>query len=122
MPKAKITILKTTFHQDLVDEYIQDEAFKKSFGTCSIFDEGQTFVSEDWPSMPEGFCERAWPDIHHEVAMVMYGASIPWIEKPGYTITCCNDGLRPVIFLIELVNDDLDEIERAENALDTLQP
>jgi len=106
VPKAKITVLKTTFHQDLVDEYIADEAFKKQFGTCFIFEEGQTFLSEGWPSMPEGFCERAWPDIRHEVAMVMYGASIPWIENAGFTISCCNDGLRPVIFLIERVEDE----------------
>jgi len=63
VPRVKITILKTTFHQDLVDEYIQDDAFKKNFGPCFVFEEGQTFISEDWPSKPEGFCERAWPNI-----------------------------------------------------------
>lgn len=105
MPKAQITVLKRTFHQDLVDEYVQDEDLKSRFGKCFVFEEGQTFVSEDWPSKPDGFCERAWPNIHHEVAMVMYGASVPWIEKAGHTITCCNDGLRPVIFLIERVDD-----------------
>ena len=106
MAKVKITILKTTLHQDLVNEYIVDEEFKKSFSTCFVFEEGQTFISEDWPTKPEGFCERAWPDIQHEVAMVMYGATIPWIEEPGYTITCCNDGLRPVIFKIERIPEE----------------
>ena len=106
MPKVKITVLKTTFQQDLVDEYLQDEEFKKHFGTCFVFDEGQTFLSEDWPSKPEGFCERAWPNIQHEVAMVMYNASAPWIEARGYTITCCNDGLRPVIFKVERLADE----------------
>jgi uncharacterized repeat protein (TIGR04076 family) len=113
MPRARITVLKRTFQQDLVDEHVRDEAFKAQFGTCSVFEEGQTFISEDWPSKPDGFCERAWPNICHEVAMVMYGASIPWVAAPGFTITCCNDGLRPVIFLIERVGDDkLDAIER----------
>jgi len=116
MPQARITILKRTFHRDLVDEYVQDEESRRQFGKCFVFEEGQTFVSEDWPSKPDGFCERAWPDIRHEVAMVMYGASIPWIEEPGYTITCCNDGLRPVIFLIERVEDDeFDAIERIDD-------
>ena len=55
--------------------------------------------------MPEGFCERAWPDIRHEVAMVMYEATDPWIETPGVAVTCCNVGLRPVIFRIERVTD-----------------
>ena len=115
MPRAKITVLKRTFHRNLVDEYVVDEALRSTFGACFVFGGGQTFLSEDWPSMPEGFCERAWPDIRHEVAMVMYGASIPWIEQPGRTITCCNDGLRPVIFLIERVEDDRpDAFERAD--------
>lgn len=105
MPKVQITVLKRTFHHDLVNEHIESEAFRQQFAKCSVFEEGQTFVSEDWPTKPEGFCERAWPDIRHEAAMVMYGASIPWIEKPGYTITCCNDGLRPVIFKIERIDD-----------------
>jgi uncharacterized repeat protein (TIGR04076 family) len=103
MPKVRITVLKRTFQQDILDAQIRDEAFKASFGRCPIFEEGQTFVSEDWPTKPDGFCERAWPDIRHEVAMVMYGATVPWIEDPGFTITCCNDGLRPVIFKIERI-------------------
>jgi uncharacterized repeat protein (TIGR04076 family) len=106
MPKVRITVLKTTFHQDLVDKYLVNEEFKKSFGTCFVFEEGQTFISDGWPSKPEGFCERAWPNIQHEVSMVMYGASVPWIEEPGYTITCCNDGLRPVIFKVERISDE----------------
>jgi len=105
MPKVRITVLKRTLHRDLVDDVIRDEAFRKRFDRCEIFEEGQTFVSEDWPTMPEGFCERAWPDIRHEVAMVMYGATVPWIEQPGVAITCCNDGLRPVIFRIERVRE-----------------
>jgi uncharacterized repeat protein (TIGR04076 family) len=122
MPVARITVLKRTFQHDLVDAYVQDKEFRQQFGKCSVFEEGQTFVSEDWPSKPEGFCERAWPNIHHEVAMVMYGSSIPWIEEPGYTITCCNDGLRPVIFLIERVEDDeIDAIDRIDGQPDISQ-
>ena len=105
MPKVRISVLKRSFHRDLVDEVIRDDAFRESFGRCPIFAEGQTFVSEDWPTKPEGFCERAWPDIRHEVAMVMYGAAVPWIEQPGFTITCCNDGLRPVTFRIERIDE-----------------
>lgn len=30
-----------------------------------------------------------------------YDATIPWIEAPGFSITCCNNGPRPVIFKIE---------------------
>jgi len=105
MPKVRITVLKRTLHRDLADDVIQDETFRMQFDRCQIFEEGQTFLSEEWPTMPEGFCERAWPDIRHEVAMVMYEARVPWIEEPGVTITCCNDGLRPVVFKIERVDE-----------------
>jgi len=105
MPKVRITVLKRTLHRDLANEVIRDETLRESFGPCPIFTEGQTFVSEDWPTKPDGFCERAWPDIRHEVAMVMYEATVPWIEEPGFTITCCNDGLRPVLFKIERIGD-----------------
>jgi uncharacterized repeat protein (TIGR04076 family) len=105
MPKVRITVLKRTLHEDLLEHQIQDEASRRSFGRCPIFTEGQTFVSEDWPTKPDGFCERAWPDIRHEAAMVMYEATVPWITAEGFTITCCNDGLRPVIFKIERVED-----------------
>jgi uncharacterized repeat protein (TIGR04076 family) len=116
MPKACITVLKCTFQRDLVDKHVQNEEFRRQFEKWFVFEEGQTFISEDWPTKPDGFCERAWPDIRYEVAMVMYSASIPWIADPGYTITCCNDGLRPVIFLIERVEDDeLDAIEQVDD-------
>jgi uncharacterized repeat protein (TIGR04076 family) len=103
---VRITVLKRTLHQDRVDEVISDQEFRATFARCPIFEEGQTFLSTDWPSKPDGFCERAWPDIRHEVAMVMHDASVPWIEDPGITITCCNDGLRPVIFKIERLRED----------------
>jgi uncharacterized repeat protein (TIGR04076 family) len=104
MAKARITVLKRTFQRDLLEQEVDNETFKQGFGPCPIFTEGQTFVSEDWPTKPEGFCERAWPDIRHEVAMVMHGATAPWITLTGFAVTCCNDGLRPVIFKIEQID------------------
>lgn len=52
MARVKITVLKTMFHQDLVDDYLKNEAFKKHFGACLIFEEGQEFISDGWPSVP----------------------------------------------------------------------
>jgi len=106
MPKVRITVLKRTFQDDILEREIQDETFRRSFGPCPLFEEGQTFLSEDWPTMPNGFCERAWPDIRHEAAMVMYKATVPWVTEQGFTVTCCNDGLRPVIFKIERIEDN----------------
>jgi len=105
MPRVRITVLKRALHRDVLEAQIADEACRASFGPCSIFEDGQIFISEDWPTKPDGFCERAWPDIRHEVDMVMHRAQAPWIESEGSTITCCNDGIRPVIFRIERLDD-----------------
>jgi len=36
---------------------------------------------------------------------VMYGGDLPWIRQPGTVVASCSDGLRPVSFLIERVED-----------------
>ena len=42
MPSCKITVLKKTFNQDLIDEYLQEEC--KPRGPCECFEEGQEFI------------------------------------------------------------------------------
>jgi uncharacterized repeat protein (TIGR04076 family) len=68
-----------------------------------VYEEGQEFILEDFPLKPEGFCDWAWADIHREVVAIMFTANYPWIAQPGTAITCCTDGLRPVIFKVELI-------------------
>ena len=99
--KCRITVIKRTLHQDLIDEYVSDA--RKDFGQCSAYEDGQEFVIEAFPLKPEGFCDWAWADIHRDVVAVMFGASYPWIGTPGTAITCCTDGLRPVVFKVEAI-------------------
>jgi uncharacterized repeat protein (TIGR04076 family) len=33
----------------------------------------------------------------------MFGGNYPWQEEPGISVTCCTDGLRPVIFKVERI-------------------
>jgi len=103
MAEARITVLRRTFQAELVAEEICDPDFRATFERCPIFREGQSFIAEGWPAQPSGFCPRAWHNIRHEVEMVMHGARAPWIAQGTFVITCCNDGLRPVIFRIERV-------------------
>jgi uncharacterized repeat protein (TIGR04076 family) len=86
-------------NQDLIEAYVSDA--RKDFGQCEVFKDGQEFILEGFPSKPEGFCDWAWTDIHRDVVSVMFGSSYPWIQKPGTAITCCTDGLRPVVFTVE---------------------
>jgi len=105
MSRARITVLKRTFHPDLVKHEISDAELRSSFEPCPIFKEGDSYIAEGWPEKPEGFCPRAWADVRHEVEMVMHGATAPWIDPGGSTIACCNDGLRSVVFRIERMKE-----------------
>jgi len=99
--KVKITVLKRTIQQDLIEEHMPDDA---EMVQCELFDDDQEFIVEDWHDVPEGFCDWAWSDIRHEIYAVANGAEFLWNTKSGGAITCCTDGLRPVIFKVERVD------------------
>ena len=103
MNKIKITVLKTLFMKDIVEEYLSDEQKEMGFTGCDKLVEGQEFIIDE-PNIPEGFCSWAWADINREVVAIMTGADMPWINRKGCAIACCTDGLRPVIFRIERVS------------------
>ncbi len=84
-----------------MDAHVGDAAL--GFGACDLFEDGQEFLLDDFPTIPEGFCDWAWADIQRDVIGVAMGAEYPWIKDPGLLISCCTDGLRPVIFKIERV-------------------
>lgn len=104
MPKCKITVLKRTINQDLIDEYL-DDAYT-GIGVCDCFTDGQEIVIDDYSGVPEGFCASAWADIRKDMLAVAMGANMPGIRQPGTIIAGCLDWFRPVIFKIERMADD----------------
>ena len=99
MKKVRITILKTTFQQELAEEYGID-----GLTVCPLMEEGQVFYADY--AKPEGFCDEAWKAIYQYVFALTHGADEiwyfgDWIKKPGVAIVSCNDGLRPVIMKLE---------------------
>ena len=97
-------VRKSVPDQDLVNEYVSDAAKERGFGPCGFFEDGQEFILEGFPAMPEGFvCDWAWTDIHRAVVTIMFGGDFPWMKQPGTVITCCTDPMRPVIFKIERI-------------------
>ena len=99
MKKVRITILKTTFQQELADEYGMD-----GLTVCPLMEEGQVFYADY--AKPDGFCDEAWKAIYQYVFALAHGADEiwyfgDWIKKPGVAIVSCNDGLRPVIMKLE---------------------
>ena len=107
MPKCKITVLKKSCFPELVEEYCADPAT----GPCKMFEEGQVRIVDSSAyfnmEIPDGFCAEAWHSISHYVYAVIQGGAIMkgWMNSDKVMITCCNDGVRPVIFKLEAVDD-----------------
>ena len=106
MAKVRITVVKLPVYKDLVDRHINKERYPNGFGPCTHWTLGQEFVIETWPNKPTDFpCDWAWSDIQRDVAMVMFGGNPPWMAEKGTALTCCSDGLRPVSFLVERIEE-----------------
>ena len=101
MAKCRITVVKRMVNRGLIDEHSSNTS--EGFGLCDVFEDGQEFIIDGTPSKPEGFCDWAWGDIHRDVVTTIFGGDFPWMKHPGTAITCCTDGLRPVVFKVERI-------------------
>jgi uncharacterized repeat protein (TIGR04076 family) len=72
-------------------------------GSCERYRDDQEFVIGEDMKMPEGFCTSAWVSLYPTVRMLGFGGNPPWWKEKGVSITCCNDGLRPVVFKLERI-------------------
>ncbi|MBQ3210690.1 MAG: TIGR04076 family protein [Oscillospiraceae bacterium] len=107
--KCKITVLKRCFNEELAAEYGAE-----GITPCPFFREGDTFITDY--CKPENFCEDAWQAIQYYVFALSMGSEqiySDWVNRPGIAVNCCNDGIRPVVFKIERLDEAWD------NAADT---
>lgn len=103
--KCKITVVKRTINQDLIDEYIEDR-YRDHIGLCQIFKDNQEFLLKDenaFSQPPADFCATAWADIRKDILTIAYGANVPGIKYLGTVISSCTDWFRPVLFKIERI-------------------
>ena len=104
MNKCKITVIKRTFDIELAQEYGAE-----GLTACPLMKDGQVFYTDF--TKPDGFCDEAWKAIYQYVFSLSHGAGNglfyygDWIKEPGVAICSCNDGLRPVIFKIEAIEE-----------------
>ena len=69
---------------------------------------GQVFVAQGW-KRPEGFCESAWDTLSPFVLALAHGGGNfydGWMKDPKSAMLSCNDGFRPVSFLVEALDED----------------
>jgi uncharacterized repeat protein (TIGR04076 family) len=99
--KVKVTVLRRFFYADLAEEYLIEG---KSVGACPLLKEGDVFLFEGNAVMPENFCPWTWIDIYKTVSSIFAGATYSsWNNREHQSIICCTDGIRPVVFKVEWV-------------------
>ncbi|MFW9924510.1 MAG: TIGR04076 family protein [Candidatus Thorarchaeota archaeon] len=103
-PKIKITVVKKFKTKDVLG---YDFKFPNSnvVKECNQVQEGQEFIVENDLSMPEGFCRWAWVDIYRDIAVLTMGGTFAEGELTGTKYSCCSDGLNPVVFLLERLEE-----------------
>ena len=99
MKKVKITAIRKANYTDL--QAIYENVIEH---TCDV-QEGMVWVSVDGQK-PEGMCDEAWKTMREFVEELARGGGNffdGWMKNPHSAMISCNDGFRPVSFLIEAV-------------------
>ena len=101
MKKVKITAIRRADYRDL--QALYENPIEH---TCDV-QEGQTWVSHGGMK-PEGLCEEAWKTMREFVEELAHGGGDfydGWMKNPHSAMISCNDGFRPVSFLLETVEE-----------------
>ena len=97
MNQVKITAVRQTIYEDLVAQY--ENPIEHA---CDV-SIGQSWVSVDG-QCPDGFCPSAWDSVRPFVESLARGEGNfydGWMKNPMSAMISCNDGFRPVSFLLE---------------------
>jgi len=104
MKKCKITVMKMARYDDLMEQY------ENPIQHACDMSLGQTFIANGWQK-PEGMCDSAWETMSPFVMTLAHGGENfydGWMKNPRSAMISCNDGFRPVSFLIEALEETAD--------------
>ena len=96
---VRITAMRQTEYEDLKELYENQIEH-----TCDV-KVGQQWVSRHG-ERPEGMCPSAWESMQWFVRELAAGRGNfydGWMRTPNSAMISCNDGFRPVSFLIEKI-------------------
>lgn len=102
MKKVRITVMKTACYKDLIEKY------ENPIEHACDMKEGQEFIANGW-KRPQGFCESAWESLSPFVLALAHGGEDlyeGWMKNKRSAMISCNDGFRPVSFLLEATDTD----------------
>lgn len=100
MKKVRITAVRKTEYKDLMERYEN-----KIEHTCDVL-EGMTWTSVNGEK-PDGLCDEAWKSMQEFVETLANGGGDffdGWMKNKHSAMISCNDGFRPVSFLIETID------------------
>ena len=101
MKRIRITVIRKACYRDLMERYENPLEHP-----CDL-SVGQSFEC-DGGSRPEGLCESAWQSLSPFVMALAHGATglyDGWMKNPASAMLSCNDGFRPVSFLVEALDE-----------------
>ena len=104
MKKVRITVVKVACYKDLMEKY------ENPIEHACEMKEGQVFIANGYEK-PNGFCDSAWKTISEFVLLLSQGAKNfydGWMKNDKSALISCNDGFRPVSFLLEAMDEDID--------------
>ncbi len=102
MKNVRITVKRIAWYDDLIAQYENPIEH-----TCDM-KVGQVFLCQGWQK-PEGFCDSAWETVSPFVLALAHGAQDfydGWMKNKASAMLSCNDGFRPVSFLLEALDAD----------------
>ena len=102
MKKVKITVKRIACYKDLIEQY------ENPIEHACEMKEGQVFIADGYKK-PNGFCDSAWESISPFVKELANGGGNfydGWMKNEKSTMISCNDGFRPVSFLLETLEED----------------
>ncbi len=97
MRKVRITAVRKADYKDL--QALYENPIEH---TCDV-KQGQWWISSNGEK-PVGFCDSAWSSIEYFVKTLVSGGGNfydGWMKNPASALISCNDGFRPVSFLLE---------------------
>ena len=104
MKKCRIPVIRRASYEDLMAQY--ENPIEHACDMC----EGRVFIANGW-QRPEGLCQSAWESMSSFVMALAHGGGNfydGWMKNPHSAMISCNDGFRPVSFLIEALDEEAD--------------
>ena len=101
MQTVRITVMKMVRHDDLIARY------ENPIEHACDMRVGQTFLSIDGQK-PKDMCDSAWESMSPFVQTLANGGGNfydGWMKDPYSAMISCNDGFRPVSFLLERIEE-----------------